>query len=235
MEVTLLAHTPEAEAIIYASMRSCYSKNDAIDHFQEALADDFHPLPADEKDKIPAFIRSVLASGHVSPIEHVSFTFAISGVSRALTHQLVRHRIASYSQQSQRYVDAQKFEFVTPPSIKAIEKANVHFQTAMSLLAGVYEILIQKGIKPEDARFVLPNAATSKIVVTMNCRTLLNFFAERCCMRAQWEIRAMANQMLALCVGALPVVFDGAGAKCEKTKLCPEGKRSCGRYPACQS
>ena len=101
----------------------------------------------------------------------------------------------------------------------------------MDILADTYQYLIGKDIPAEDARFVLPNAAASKIVLTMNCRTLLNFFAERCCMRAQWEIRDMANQMFKICVAKVPVVFEGAGAKCEKKKICPEGRRSCGRYP----
>ena len=186
------------------------------------------------------FVAKVLESGHESPIEHVSFTFAVEGVSRALTHQLVRHRLASYSQQSQRYVDGSNFDYILPPAIARIPEARARYEAFMEETARTYADLRgllerhgRAGAKAnEDARFVLPQAAESKVVITMNCRALLHFFELRCCARAQWEIRAMAQAMLALCRRELPVVFSSAGARCERLGYCPEGDRfCCGRYP----
>ena len=155
-----------------------------------------------------------MESGHASPVEHVSFTFALGGVSRALTHQLVRHRIASYSQQSQRYVDGSDFDYLIPPEIRKNPEALARFEGIMREIGSAYRDL--KGLLEEagrtgskaneDARFVLPQATASNIVVTMNCRALLNFFEHRCCRRAQWEIRHVADEMLALCRGVLPAL-----------------------------
>ena len=146
-------------------------------------------------------MRQVVASGHESPLEHAKFTFAIEGVSRVLTHQLVRHRIASYSQQSQRYVKKAAFDYIIPPSIEEDEDIRREYAAAMERIRESYDTLTKslerKGKKSEaaceDARFLLPQAAETKIVVTMNCRELLHFFKERCCARAQWEIRALAR------------------------------------------
>lgn len=234
MEVVLLSHTPEPLALIYAAFRQCYSAGFAGDMYRDITGVDTATVP---REKQAAFVDDVLASGHLSPLEHVSFSFAVSGVSRALTHQLVRHRIASYSQQSQRYVSGRDFSFVTPPRIARNPQALARFNECMAVIGDVYEEL--KGLLEadsgtsgnEDARFVLPQAACSSIVLTMNCRSLLNFFEHRCCNRAQWEIRAMANQMLGLCRDVLPEIFAQAGAKCERDKRCPEGKFCCGRYP----
>ncbi|MBG0775456.1 MAG: FAD-dependent thymidylate synthase [Desulfovibrionaceae bacterium] len=232
--VSLLAHTPEALSLIYAAFRQCYHAGWVADMWPRLLAGEI------EKGKQAEFVRNVLASGHDSPIEHVSFTFAVEGVSRALTHQLVRHRIASYSQQSQRYVDGSDFDYILPPQIERIPEAKERFERFIAEVGSAYRDLKdileragRKGAKAnEDARFVLPQAAESKIVVTMNCRSLLHFFELRCCMRAQWEIRGMAQRMLELCREALPVIFEGAGAKCERLSYCPESpKFSCGRYP----
>jgi thymidylate synthase (FAD) len=180
-----------------------------------------------------------MESGHASPVEHVSFTFAAAGVSRALTHQLVRHRIASYSQQSQRYVDGSDFNYVLPPAIAGNAQALACFEKCLAEIKQAYrEIKEQletdgRGDKAaEDARFVLPQAVETRIVFTMNCRSLLNFFEHRCCTRAQWEIRALAGQCLGLCREALPAVFGLAGARCERLGYCPEGEKfTCGRYP----
>lgn len=234
--VRLLSCTPNGLALIYAAFRQCYFPGFVADRWDELTA-----AQAD-KDKQAAFVARILESGHESPIEHVSFTFAIEGVSRALTHQLVRHRIASYSQQSQRYVDGSDFEYVLPPAIARIPEAKARFEAFMDQvgeayreLKGILEDAGRKDKANEDARFVLPQAAASKIVATMNCRSLLNFFQQRCCQRAQWEIRAMADQMLALCRAELPVIFATAGAKCERLGYCPEGEKfTCGRYPTRQ-
>lgn len=233
MEVVLLSHTPEPLALIYAAFRQCYSAGFAGDMYQEISGAGQGVSP----QKQAAFVAEVMASGHLSPLEHVSFSFAVSGVSRALTHQLVRHRIASFSQQSQRYVSGKEFSFVTPPRIAANPQALERFTACMAHIGEAYEelkaLLEQNSgtTANEDARFVLPQAACSSIVFTMNCRSLINFFEQRCCNRAQWEIRAMANHMLRVCREVLPEIFLHAGAKCEKNRRCPEGKFCCGRYP----
>jgi thymidylate synthase (FAD) len=235
MDVRVLDLTQNAVALIYAACRQCYSSKFAGDLF-------------DEKDQNSAkqteFIRKVVSSGHESPLEHVKFTFAIQGVSRALTHQLVRHRIASYSQQSQRYVKETDFEYVLPPSIAKDQALAAEFLHAMEEIQARYNNLLRRfkelGTEGEkanqDARFVLPQAAETKIVVTMNCRELIHFFHERCCARAQWEIRQLASCMLKLCQKALPEVFGDVGAKCDHLRYCPEGPQfTCGRFPLKES
>ncbi len=232
--VELLAHTPNALELIYVAFRQCYHDGYAADMWQKLLNGD---LP---REKQASFVAQVLESGHVSPVEHVSFTFALSGVSRALTHQLVRHRLASYSQQSQRYVDASNFDYILPPAVAKNPAAKERFERFMDEVGAAYrdirELLEADGRagpkSNEDARFVLPQAAQTRIVVSMNCRSLLTFFEQRCCMRAQWEIRGVANMMLEKCREALPEIFSPAGAKCERLGYCPEGERfTCGRYP----
>lgn len=232
LRVELLAHTPDALSLIYAAFRQCYHSGFVADMWPKLLAGEI------SREKQADFVKEVVASGHVSPIEHVSFTFAVEGVSRALTHQLVRHRIASYSQQSQRYVDGSNFNYIMPPSIKRDEAARRRFEQCMEDIGSAYRELktlleSAKGEKAkEDARFVLPQAAETRIVLSMNCRSLLNFFEHRCCTRAQWEIRALADAMLSECRKALPVVFSTAGAPCERLLYCPEGKKfTCGRFP----
>jgi thymidylate synthase (FAD) len=230
LNIKLLDVTQNAATLIYAACRQCYSAKFAGDMY-EAVKED----PAKQEE----FIRKVVASGHESPLEHAKFTFAIEGVSRALTHQLVRHRIASFSQQSQRYVKAAEFNYIIPPSIEQDETLRKKFITLMDEIQKQYnemsEIFKKKDKSGEqvnqDVRFVLPQAAETKIVVTMNCRELLHFFEQRCCTRAQWEIRALAQEMLKICQKELPAVFGGAGAKCVKLSYCPETKNfSCGRY-----
>lgn len=231
--VTLLAHTPDALSLIYAAFRQCYHAGYVADMWPKLLAGD---IPRARQED---FVLQVVASGHVSPIEHVSFTFAIQGISRALSHQLVRHRIASFSQQSQRYVDGSAFDYILPPAIARNAAAKERFLRCIEEIGDAYRdvkaILEESGRKDkakEDARFLLPQAAETRIVVTMNCRSLLNFFEQRCCMRAQWEIRGMANAMLEQCREVLPVIFATAGARCERLGYCPEGEKfTCGKYP----
>lgn len=233
LAVTVLAHTPEPLALIYAAFRQCYHPGYVAEMWPKLLSGEI------SREKQSDFVARILDSGHESPIEHVSFTFAVAGVSRALTHQLVRHRLASYSQQSQRYVDAAAFDFVMPPAVAAIPEAKAAFEAAMDQARAAYgniqEILVRHGHKAganEDARFVLPNACETRIVVTMNCRSLLHFFELRSCTRAQWEIRALSDAMLFECRQILPVIFAKAGARCERLGYCPEDERfSCGRYP----
>ena len=189
-------------------------------------------------------LESAVSSGHESILEHAVYTFEIKGVSRALTHQLVRHRIASYSQQSQRYVKMDGFEYVTPKSIEDATSSvwtdsdgNLTdtlgiYENLMEKIHSIYSDMIKSGIPEEDARYVLPNACCTNIIVTMNARELRHFFALRCCERAQWEIRAMANKMLRICKEVSPTIFANAGPSCVVTGRCPEGKRSCGRIKA---
>ncbi|MFA5144508.1 MAG: FAD-dependent thymidylate synthase [Candidatus Omnitrophota bacterium] len=231
LRVELLDLSENALSIIYAACRQCYSADFAGQVFTEEGKD-----PKKQED----FVKQVVSSGHESPLEHVKFTFAIEGVSRALTHQLVRHRIASYSQQSQRYVKESDFDYVIPPSIESNEEMKKEYINTMRKIQESYNSLLEyfekKGKKGEsanqDARFVLPQAAETKIVVTMNCRELMHFFKERCCSRAQWEIRRLAEEILKICKQKLPAVFNNSGAKCVTLGYCPEGvKFTCKKYP----
>ena len=196
-------------------------------------------------EKVAMFIRHLSNMGHQSPVEHVSFTFAIEGVSRALLAQLTRHRIASYSVQSQRYVLMEEFEYVIPPEIQTdpenlevfvsgVEAAGAVYNEVRANLIGKY---IAGGISRnaaekkanEDARYILPNAAATRLIVTMNARSLLHFFNLRCCNRAQWEIRELADEMLRLVYPVAPNLFASAGPSCVSEGVCPEGGMSCGR------
>jgi len=170
-------------------------------------------------------IKRVTGYGHVSVIEHASFTFSIEGVSRAMTHQLVRHRIASFTQQSQRYVTYDTLEkYVTPPSITNNAEAKKIFDETLEKISETYQKLLKLGIKKEDARFILPNAAKTNIIVTMNARELRHFFNLRCCTRSQWEIREVAIEMLKQAKKTAPALFENAGPSCVELGYCPEGK-----------
>ncbi len=219
LKVVLLRHTPEPEATVAMAAKLCYSPANI-----QALLEKIEA--ADQT----AFVEKLANIGHLSPIEHVSFTFGVEGISRACSHQLVRHRVASFSQQSQRYVREEQFDFVIPESVK--EKGlEGGFRSVMDLLQEQYTVLINAGIPAEDARFLLPNACETKIVITMNARELLHFFRVRTCNRAQWEIRAMAEEMLWQCKEIAPTIFKKAGPACLYSP-CPEGKMSCGKSEA---
>lgn len=221
MEVKLLRHTPEPEKTVAMSARLCYSPIGAA-QLEEKITD----------EQAAKLVRKLVSMGHFSTLEHVTFTFAIEGVSRVLTHQLVRHRIASYSQQSQRYVKEHDFETIIPPSIAARPQAKEKFDKLMEDIQSLYNELTEMGVLAEDARYVLPNAAETKIVCTFNVRSLLNFFSLRCCTRAQWEIRELAEKMLAECKKVAPVLFENAGPTCVSEGICREGEMSCGRLQA---
>jgi len=187
---------------------------------------------AKKSDKeLSAVLKQVLDLGHTSVIEHASFTFAISDVSRSLTHQLVRHRIASYSQQSQRYVNLTEPSYVIPPTIEKNKKMKKAYEDTMRVIWQQYNKLLEMDIPAEDARYVLPNATFTNIMVTMNARSLLNFFELRCCLHAQWEIRMLANKMLAEVRKVAPVIFKNAGPSCKTKGICPEKKNDCSLYP----
>jgi thymidylate synthase (FAD) len=225
LKVLLVSYNPEPEKTISAAARLCYSQADGEDILSKVDDDD-------QRD----FIEKLTAVGHLSPVEHAAFTFLVEGISRACSHQLVRHRLASYSQQSQRYVSEAEFDYLIPPSIREDEKLKSLFERTMEDIQKTYTFLanklVHKGYSTEsareDARFVLPNATETKIMVTMNARELLHFFRQRLCNRAQWEIRAMALAMLKLVRPLAPTIFRNAGPPCVKGK-CQEGPRSCGK------
>ena len=213
MKVELLTYTQNADAICAAAGKSCYSERSSVDLLDE-----------DDPEKV---LGKIVGMGHLSVVEHASFTFSVEGVSRSLTHQLVRHRIASFSQQSQRYVPLKDPTYVTPHTIEGDPELKLMYDSAMEGIWDVYRKLQEK-VPSEDARYVLPNGCTTNITITMNARELLHFFSLRCCNRAQWEIREMADQMLALCKEVSPTIFRAAGPPCVRGS-CPEGKLSCGK------
>jgi thymidylate synthase (FAD) len=220
MRVQLLTHTPDPEQVVAAAARLCYSDASISQLLERA------------PEQAPRLLRKILDLGHLSVLEHANFSFGIEGISRACSHQLVRHRIASYSQQSQRYVShAAPFEAVVPASITAQPALAARFAAHLAATHELYRALLEAGIPAEDARFVLPNAAATKLVMTMNARELHHFFTLRCCRRAQWEIRAMAREMLRLARHAAPLLFAEAGPGCLRG-ACPEGAMSCGEAAA---
>lgn len=264
MKVKLIAHTPNPEEVVAQAAKLCYS-HVGVDGIMEKLT----------PEKIEKFVDHLATIGHESPLEHVNFTFAIEGISRVTTHQLVRHRLASYSQQSQRYVKLEQFEYIIPPEIEKNKDAKKIFIETMEKDQQAYDELVMLLITDkidkrhpgwtkdkkyleeynkyngdrtlvdifkeynkkeynalekeaiEDARYVFPNACETKIVCTMNARSLLHFFNVRCCNRAQWEIRAMADEMLKECKKVAPTLFKKAGPDCTFGK-CGEGSMSCG-------
>lgn len=216
MKVTLLAHTPDPERVAAAAARQCYSKHSATKAYNDLSAEEMKRL-----------LKMVISSGHLSVLEHASFTFVIEGISRACSHQLVRHRIASYSQQSQRYVKFDEIEFILPESISKQAEAQKAFAEGLDACREAYRRLLSMGIPTEDARYILPQASPTKIVVTMNARSLMNFFELRCCLRAQWEIRELAGQMLNLVKGVAPAIFENSGPACITKRICPEKRYDC--------
>jgi len=217
--VVLLRHTPDPDRVCAAAAASCYSASAAS--AQDAKMD---------AEKVRRVLASAVRKGHHSVLEHASFTFSLEGVSRAMTHQLVRHRIASYSQQSQRYVRLDRPDFTTPPEVARRPEAKAAFDQAMAGAWTAYNGLVEAGVPEEDARYVLPNAANTNITVTMNARELLHLFALRLCLRAQWEVREVAALMLKEAARVSPAIFAEAGAPC-RTGPCPEGAEDCPMYP----
>jgi thymidylate synthase (FAD) len=219
MNVVLLRHTPDPDRVCAVAAATCYSAHPA-----SAL---HGTMP---EKRMYNILKHTVGKGHHSVVEHAVFTFSIEGVSRALTHQLVRHRIAAYSQQSQRYVRFDDPTYVTPPEVEKRPEAKEAFEGAVQGAWQAYREMVEAGVPEEDARFVLPNAATTNITVTMNARELLHFFRLRCCQRAQWEIRRVANRMLEECRKVSPVVFENAGRPCIDGP-CPDEAEDCPLYP----
>lgn len=264
MKVELISHTQNPYDIVAEAAGVCYS------------SEDIHEMMKNMSDtKRLNLIKKLEGSKHESPFEHISFTFAISGISRACSHQLVRHRLASYSQRSQRYVDESGFGYVVPPEIKKNKILRQHYDDFMDEISLKYEFLkyniavqkirkywIEHGIEieeftrytlsigegknitdefkdenpalynkimkeaGEDARFVLPNACETQLVMTMNVRSLWNFFNLRCCNRAQWEINELAWKMRDILVSKYPYLFSHSGPDCLNGG-CKEGEKSC--------
>ena len=226
LQVTLLQFTPSPERAVASAGRLCYAPVGAAE-LKEGMSD----------EDVSRLVRGLVRSGHHSALEHASFTFGVDGISRACSHQLVRHRVASYSQQSQRYVRfASDGGFIMPPKVAANPEARDVFKKAMDDAREAYEKLVELGLAEgrtnesvcEDARFVLPNAAETKIVVSMNARELRHFFSLRCCRRAQWEINRLAWTMRGLAISVAPLLFEGTGPGC-MTGGCPEGNMTCGQ------
>ncbi|MDO5047717.1 MAG: FAD-dependent thymidylate synthase [Anaerococcus sp.] len=241
LKVKLLNYTKNGEETIAQAGKLCYSQV-GVDEI----------LKKQDKESIASYVNMLASLGHLSPIEHISFTFAAEGVSRVLSHQLVRHRLASYSQQSQRYVKLDQFEYIVPPEISKHPKAKEIFIKTMEadqkayeelveiLYKNHFETFIKEGYEEkkaknmatkkaiEDSRYVFPNACETKIVFTMNARTLLHFFNLRSCLRAQWEIRELSDKMVGLVKEIYPNLFLKAGPSCISGP-CPEGKMTCGK------
>jgi thymidylate synthase (FAD) len=214
LEVKLLRYTADAELLCGAAALTSTKSGSPSEIFEKM-----------DLETAKRIIRRVTGYGHASVIEHASFTFSIEGVSRAMTHQLVRHRIASFTQQSQRYVTYDTLEkYVTPPSIANNEEAQKIFDETLEKISETYQNLLKLGIKKEDVRFILPNAAKTNIIVTMNARELRHFFNLRCCTRSQWEIREVAIEMLKQAKKTAPALFENAGPTCVELGYCPEGK-----------
>jgi len=221
MKVKLLKYTPDPELLCAAAMMTSY-KGDGTSKLLEKL----------NLEKARKTIRRIMGYGHYSAIEHATFTFSVEGVSRSLTHQLVRHRVASYTQQSQRYVAYDTLEhYVTPTSIMENDESKKIYDDALMQISEAYQKLLNCNIPKEDARFILPNAAKTNILVTMNARELHHFFNLRCCERSQWEIRELATEMLKQAKRVAPALFENAGPSCVKLGYCPEGEL---KEPTCR-
>ncbi len=216
MHVSLINHTPEPEQSVALAGRLCYSAI-GVQDLKKNLS----------QKEVNHLVKLFLSSGHWSAIEHASFTFAVEGVSRVCTHQLVRHRLASYNQQSQRYVKFDNYNFVVPSALVG-SGFDVKFAEQAAASFNLYREMVEAGVPAEDARYILPQAGETKIVITMNARELWHFFTLRCCRRAQWEIRKMACLMLLEVQKVAPVLFEKAGSSCLRGP-CPEGKFSCGK------
>ncbi len=247
MKVHLLAYTAMPEKVVAGAAKLCYSDSD-VDTLMEGLTE----------EKTERFVRTLSEVGHESPVEHASFTFAIEGVSRSFLAQITRHRLASYSVQSQRYVRLDNFEYVTPPAISEDPEALRVFEEAMRRDAEAYDAItnrlkekytaeyVAQGLSEksavskaekraiEDARFVLPNACTTQMVMTMNVRSLRHLFMIRCCNRAQWEIHQVADEILRLVYKVAPTLFESSGPSCVALGRCPEGKMTCGMFAEVQ-
>jgi len=218
MKITLLNYTKNPEETVAQAAKLCYSTK-SIAQIEESIS----------KEKPDRIIAKIIKLGHYSVLEHASFTFGIEGISRVTSHQLVRHRLASFSQKSQRYTRmGKKPQFVIPEKIKNDSDLLLKFQELANQCFILYREMLAKDIPAEDARYILPQAITTSIIFTANARELIHFFRLRCCNRAQWEIREMAIEMLKIVKEIAPHIFATAGPSC-LIGPCPEGEMSCGK------
>jgi thymidylate synthase (FAD) len=222
-KVELLNCTPDPEKTVALAAKLCYSDSSVADIMSGVSGGD-----------VSNYIKKLISFGHLSPVEHACFTFGIEGVSRTLLAQLTRHRIASFSVKSQRYVPFKEIDYIIPPSVEALgEEESALYKRQIKTMEGWYKAWFSKlggsgEGAAEDARFILPQAAETKIIMTMNARELLHFFNLRCCNRAQWEIRGVAWKMLVLVKNVAPNIFENAGPGCI-SGACGEGKMTCGK------
>lgn len=223
MKITLITYTPDPEKIVATAARLCYSNKADIETISNGLTD----------DEIENFIEQLIETHHLSPFEHVNFTFGIEGISRVVSHELVRHRIGvAISQRSQRYCSEDECEFVYPIGYDKTEFSKHLFESSYENTKSSYTYLSRaSGISKQIARYVLPNATSTRMIVTMNARELFHFFSLRCCQQAQPEMRDLAIEMLSKVKSVAPTMFKNAGPSCKFLKYCPEGKRSCGLAP----
>ena len=221
MSVKLISKPENILKTIYTACRTCYS----------ALTPDEIYDEAPDEEKMLNLISKVISSGHYSTIEHVQLSFAISNVSRACTHQLVRHRHMSFSQKSQRYVKEKgEFDFIIPNAIASNPELNELFEEHMREVAKLYQTFVEKGIKAEDARAILPNATSSSLVASLNLRELIHLANLRLCTRAQLEVRMLVKMMCDEVLKQEPWLKAHLVPKCERLGYCDEDK-SCGRMP----
>lgn len=219
MKINLIAYTPNPELIVASAARLCYANTVNIETLMENLT----------WEKIKALVEDLAESGHSSPFTQIYFTFAVEGVSRAFSHQFCRHHTGiTMDQRSQRYVNEENFQYIIPKTIANSDMAS-EYESFMQNIAGFYKKLLDAGFKKEDARSVLPNACETKLIATINAQELFHIFNLRCCNRAQYEFRTVANEMLRLCKEVAPIIFKNAGASCVSLGYCPEGKMSCGK------
>ncbi len=220
LEVKLISIPDNLLDVVYTACRTCYSPDGAIEIFDNITPDN---------EKKLNLIKRVISSGHYSTIEHIQLSFAINNVSRALTHQLVRHRHMSFSQKSQRYVKEKgEFDYITPLTIRHNPKLNEKFESLMTQIANTYQEFIEAGIKSEDARAILPNATASSMVASLNLRELIHIANLRLCTRAQLEIRILVQKMCDLVIEKEPWLSEHLVPKCVRLGYCDEDK-SCGR------
>ncbi|MCG3215546.1 MAG: FAD-dependent thymidylate synthase [Candidatus Heimdallarchaeota archaeon] len=219
MEVKLISYPEETELIAKMAAVICYSKEHKYDDVKRTAT-----------LKPNGYLKKIIKDGHTSILEHNVFVFYISGISRVASHQLVRKRIASFSQQSQRYVNAENFDYVIPDEIKN-SKFIEEYKKVMAYNHELYQKMVEEGIPKEDARFLLPNATATQLIVSMNAHALIDFFVKRICNRSQWEIRKLAEIMLEEVRKVAPTIFREVGAYCDFYGYCPENHLSCGKNP----
>ena len=219
IEVKLISHPPESELIAKMAAVICYTKEHRFNEVKQTA----ELKPAE-------YLRKIIKDGHTSILEHNIFVFYVSGISRVASHQLVRKRIASFSQQSQRYVNAENFKFIVPETIKKTEFAGEYEKITKSNF-DFYQKMVDEGVPKEDARFILPNATSTQLIVSMNAHALIDFFVKRICQRSQWEVRKLAETMLEEVKKVAPTIFKDVGAYCDFFGYCPENHMSCGRNP----